>query len=75
MDLATVTQTVSNLGFPIACVCAMFYFWNKEREQHEAECKEWMKKNRGWFEDAVIEYGNEVLSCAVHSNEVLSCSE
>ena len=43
MDLATVTQTVSNLGFPIACVCAMFYFWNKEREQHEAECKEWMK--------------------------------
>ena len=41
----------------------------------EEECKEWMKKNRGWFEDAVIEYGNEVLSCAVHSNEVLSCSE
>lgn len=41
----------------------------------EEECKEWMMKNRGWFEDAVIEYGNEVLSCAVHSNEILSCSE
>lgn len=28
---------VSNLGFPIACVVAMFWLLNKERESHEEE--------------------------------------
>ena len=28
---------IANLGFPIACVVAMFYMWNKEREDHKAE--------------------------------------
>ena len=58
---------------------AIEWCWEDLQNLHpdwtEEECKEWMKKNSGWFEDAVIEYGNEVLSCAVHSNEVLSCSE
>jgi len=25
------------VGFPIACVIAMFHFWNKEREDHKQE--------------------------------------
>lgn len=33
-------EIVSNLGFPIACVCAMFFMWNKEREDHRDEVKE-----------------------------------
>lgn len=33
-------EIVSNLGFPIACVCAMFFMWNKEREDHKDEVKE-----------------------------------
>ena len=33
------TEFISNLGFPIACVCAMFYMWNKEREEHAAEAR------------------------------------
>lgn len=37
MDWSSVAQFISNVGFPIACVCAMFYFWNKEREDHKAE--------------------------------------
>lgn len=28
---------VSNLGFPIACVGAMFWLLNKERESHKEE--------------------------------------
>jgi len=28
---------IQNVGFPIACVFAMFYFWNKEREDHKQE--------------------------------------
>lgn len=31
------TTIISNVGFPIACVVAMFYMWNKEREAHKEE--------------------------------------
>lgn len=37
MDIAAITQLISNMGFPIACVIAMFHFWNKEREDHKTE--------------------------------------
>lgn len=37
VDLNTVTQAISNLGFPIACVVALFWSWNKEREDHKQE--------------------------------------
>lgn len=41
MDVATVTQLVSNLGFPIVCVGVMFWLQNKERESHSAESERW----------------------------------
>ena len=28
---------IGSLGFPIACVIAMFWMWNKEREDHKEE--------------------------------------
>lgn len=37
MDITVFTQLIGSLGFPIACVCAMFWMWNKEREDHKAE--------------------------------------
>ena len=37
MDAAMIQQLIGTLGFPIACVCAMFYMWNKEREDHKTE--------------------------------------
>ena len=37
MDIGVITQLISSLGFPIACVIAMFFFWNKEREDHKSE--------------------------------------
>lgn len=37
MDIASISQLISTVGFPIACVCAMFYMWDKERESHKAE--------------------------------------
>lgn len=30
---------IQNVGFPIACVIGMFYFWNKERLDHKEELK------------------------------------
>ena len=38
-----IVQLISNVGFPIACVCAMFYFWNKEREDHKEENRQWVE--------------------------------
>ena len=40
MDAAAVSTLIANLGFPIACVIAMFHMWNKEREDHKAEMQE-----------------------------------
>lgn len=43
MDINVVTQIISNLGFPIACVVAMFLMLNKERDAHKAETAELAK--------------------------------
>ncbi len=40
MDPGALTTIISNLGFPIACVIAMFWMWNKEREDHKSEMRE-----------------------------------
>ena len=37
MDISVITQLISTVGFPIACVIAMFFMWNKEREDHKSE--------------------------------------
>lgn len=37
MDISAFTQLIGSLGFPIACVCAMFWMLNKEREDHKSE--------------------------------------
>lgn len=37
MDVGVLQQLIGTLGFPIACVIAMFYMWNKEREDHKQE--------------------------------------
>ena len=43
MDVNLITQIISNLGFPIACVVAMFWMLNKERDAHKAEPAELSK--------------------------------
>lgn len=40
--LQTISQLVSNLGFPIACVCVMFWQQNEERKNHAAESEKWV---------------------------------
>lgn len=37
MDVGVIQQLIGSLGFPIACVIAMFYMWNKERDDHKTE--------------------------------------
>lgn len=41
--LQIITQIVSNLGFPIACVCVMFWQQNEERKNHAAESEKWVE--------------------------------
>lgn len=37
MDINTITQIISNVGFPIACCMAMFWLNNKNEERHTEE--------------------------------------
>lgn len=67
--MSEITQLLSsligNLGFPIACVVAMFYMWNKEREEHKAESAKWVEAiNRN---TEVI--ANLTVKLGVESNE------
>lgn len=41
--LQIASQLVSNLGFPIACVCVMFWQQNEERKNHAAESEKWVE--------------------------------
>lgn len=41
MDYATFTQFITSVGFPIACVIAMFYLLEKEQEEHKEEVSKW----------------------------------
>lgn len=43
MEAEVVSNLISNLGFPIACVVAMFWMWNKERESHKEESDKWIE--------------------------------
>ena len=37
MDIGAIQSLIANLGFPIACVIAMFWMLNKESENHKEE--------------------------------------
>ena len=39
MDVPMVTEFINGVGFPIACVAAMFWMQNQEREQHRQEAE------------------------------------
>lgn len=43
MDMAMFTELIGTTGFPIACVIALFWMWNKERDEHRAESEKWME--------------------------------
>lgn len=40
MELEVILTAISTVGFPIACVVVMFWYLNKEREDHKAEMTE-----------------------------------
>ena len=43
MEAEVISILISNLGFPIAFVVAMFWMWNKERESHKEESDKWIE--------------------------------
>lgn len=43
MDMTMFTELIGTMGFPIACVIALFWMWNKERDEHRAESEKWME--------------------------------
>ena len=41
MDYQVIQTFISAVGFPIACVCYLFWAQNKERELHKEESEKW----------------------------------
>ena len=41
--LNAVVEIINKVGFPIACVIAMFWQMEKERESHAAESERWVE--------------------------------
>ena len=37
MDIDTVTQLISNVGFPVAVCIALFFYMEKQNERHQQE--------------------------------------
>lgn len=37
MDIDSVTQLVSNVGFPVAICIALFFYMEKQNERHQQE--------------------------------------
>ena len=37
MDMPGIVEVVQNLGFPVACVIALFWTLKREQEQHKEE--------------------------------------
>lgn len=37
MDIDSVTQLVSNVGFPVAVCIALFFYMKKQNERHQQE--------------------------------------
>lgn len=40
MDWEGIIKVIQSLGFPIACVVAMFFMWQREVESHKEEMRE-----------------------------------
>lgn len=38
-----IVSIISNVGFPIACVCVMFYQMEQERQNHKEESDKWVE--------------------------------
>ena len=43
MDVTAIIQIVSNLGVPVACLVAMFWMLNIEREDHKLESEKFVE--------------------------------
>lgn len=41
--LDAIVRFIQNIGFPIACAVAMFWMWDREREEHKAEAEKWVQ--------------------------------
>ena len=62
MDIGIVTQLISNLGFPIACVVAMFFMWNKERQDHKEEIDSLRKENAAATKEVTAAIDNNTVA-------------
>lgn len=59
MEVEVMSGLVSNLGFPIMCVVALFWQMTEERKAHKSESDKW------------VEAYNHTTEAIVHNTEVM----
>ena len=62
MDAGSFSSLIANLGFPIACVVAMFFMWNKEREAHKEELHEEQSTHREEMREVTLAINNNTTA-------------
>lgn len=43
MDISAVVELITQVGFPIACTCVLFYLLQKSQADHKEESEKWIE--------------------------------
>lgn len=64
MDIATVMQAISSLGFPIVACIAIAWYFNKVNEHYRSDIKELSQQNREQLDKLTEAISNNTLVVA-----------
>jgi hypothetical protein len=64
MDIATVMQAISSLGFPIVACIAIAWYFNKVNDGYRADIKELNQQNREQLDKLTEAIANNTLVVA-----------
>ena len=64
MDIATIMQGISSLGFPIVACIAIAWYFNKVNENYRADIKELNQQNREQLDKLTEAISNNTVAVA-----------
>ena len=64
MDIGTVMQAISSLGFPIVACIAIAWYFNKVNENYRADIKELNSQNREQLDKLTEAISNNTVAVA-----------
>lgn len=62
MDFATVSQFITNIGFPIAMCCAMAWYVKDTSEKHREEVRQLNEQHNEEMQQVTVALNNNTLA-------------